>query len=137
MFRISPRVGFALLIATSGLFACLAADEVRTGISPARWRQHDIRRPRPPVVEPAEAPIASKPPRDAVVLFDGSNLDAWKSPEGGPARWKVADGYMETAPGAGPIESKGKFGDIQLHLEWAAPNPPAGVGQDRGNSGVF
>ena len=137
MIIISPRVGLACLVATGGLFAGLAADEVRTGLAPARWRQHDIRRPRPPVVEPSGGPIASRPPGDALVLFDGSNLDAWKSPQGGPARWKVADGTMETVPGAGPIETKGKYGDIQLHLEWAAPSPPHGVGQDRGNSGVF
>jgi hypothetical protein len=35
------------------------------------------------------------------------------------------------------IETKGKFGDIQLHVEWAAPDPPHGASQDRGNSGVF
>jgi hypothetical protein len=136
MPAISPRFVFVGLIATSGLVACLAAQDDRTGATAPRWRQHDIRRPRPPVVEPADGPIASKPPKDAVVLFDGSNLDRWKSP-GGPARWKVADGYMETAPGAGQIETKEKFGDIQLHIEWAAPSPPHGVGQDRGNSGVF
>jgi 3-keto-disaccharide hydrolase/uncharacterized protein DUF3471 len=137
MPSLSPRFGLACLIATSGLFACLAAEEARTGMNSARWKQHAIQRPRPPVVDPAEGTIAAKPPRDAVVLFDGSNLDAWKSPRGGPASWEVADGYMETAPGAGPIETRGKFGDIQLHVEWAAPDPPAGVGQDRGNSGVF
>src|ERR1700730_4461738 len=137
MPAISPRFVFAGLIATSGLVACLAAQDGHTGATAPRWRQHDIRRPRPPVVEPAEGPIASKPPKDAVVLFDGSSLDRWKSPRGGPARWKVADGYMETAPGAGQIETKEKFGDIQLHVEWAAPSPPHGSGQDRGNSGVF
>ena len=134
---LSPRAGLAGLVATSGLIACFAADDPPAGSPPARWRQHDVRRPRPPAVEPAEGPIAAKPPRDAVVLFDGSNLDAWKSPYGGPARWKVADGVMETVPGAGPIETKGTFGDIQLHIEWSAPSEPSGVGQDRGNSGVF
>ena len=124
MPSISPRFGLACVIATSGLLACLVAEEVRTGTASARWRQHDIRRPKPPVVDPAEGPIASRPPRDAVVLFDGSNLDAWRSTRGGPATWKVADGYMETAPGAGPIETKGKYGDIQLHVEWAAPIRP-------------
>src|SRR5438132_739922 len=83
--------------------ACLAAEVQRNGQEPARWRQHDVRRPKPPAVEPGEGSIAARPPKDAVVLFDGSSLDAWKSPQGGPARWKVADGYMETAPGAGPI----------------------------------
>jgi hypothetical protein len=138
MPAISPRLVFAglILIATSGLVACLAAQDDRNGATAPRWRQHDVQRPRPPVVEPAEGPIASKPPKDAIVLFDGTNLDRWKSPRG-PARWKVADGYMETAPGAGQIETKDKFGDIQLHVEWATASPPHGVGQDRGNSGVF
>ncbi|HEX8202208.1 MAG TPA: DUF1080 domain-containing protein, partial [Isosphaeraceae bacterium] len=134
---IAPRLGFACLIATAGLVAGLPAQEARTGPDPARWRQHDIRRPKPPAVEPAEGPLAARPPRDAVVLFDGTGLDAWKAADGGPARWTVADGYLETVPGSGPIETKAAFGDIQLHVEWAAPRPPHGKGQDRGNSGVF
>jgi len=133
----SPRFGLACLVATTGVFACLAAAEVQNGAAAARWKQHDIRRPKPPVVEPAGGVIASKAPKDAVILFDGSNLDAWKSPAGGPAKWKVADGHFEIAPGTGAIETKEKFGDIQLHVEWAAPNPPTGKGQDRGNSGIF
>jgi hypothetical protein len=72
-----------------------------------------------------------------MILFDGSNLDAWKSSDGGPAKWRVAEGYFEIVPGTGPIETKQKFGDVQLHVEWASPNPPKGVGQDRGNSGIF
>jgi hypothetical protein len=90
------------------------------------------------VAEPAEGAIASRPPKDAVILFGGSGLGAWKSSEGGgPARWTVKDGYLETAPGAGAIETKATFGDVQLHVEWSAPSPPRGKGQDRGNSGVF
>jgi hypothetical protein len=125
------------LIAASGLLACLAAEGLRPVAPVAGWRQHDIHRPRPPVVEPAADVIAAQPGKAAVVLFDGSNLDAWQSSSGGPARWKVADGYFETVPGGGPIETKKKFGDLQLHVEWAAPDPPRGKGQDRGNSGVF
>jgi hypothetical protein len=137
MPSISPRFGFACLIATSGLLAGLAAAEGPTGMTAARWKQHDIHRPKPPVADPAEGTIAARPPKDAVVLFDGSNLDAWQSPGGGAPAWKVADGSLETVPGSGPIETKAKFGDVQLHVEWAAPSPPHGVGQDRGNSGVF
>ena len=44
---------------------------------------------------------------------------------------------MEVAPGTGPIQTKGKFGDVQLHVEWAAPTPATGTGQGRGNSGIF
>jgi hypothetical protein len=139
MAPIARRIGLASLVAASGLIACLAAQETSTsqGPSAARWRQHDIRRPKPPVVEPAEASIAAKPPKDAVVLFDGKGLDAWKSREGGPAQWNVTGDSLETVPGAGPIETKQTFGDVQLHVEWSAPSPPVGKGQDRGNSGVF
>jgi hypothetical protein len=137
MPSLSARTGIACAIAASGLVAVLAADGDHPGSTNARWRQHDIRRPRPTVVEPAEAGIAARPPRDAVILFDGTNLDAWKSHSGGPARWKVAGGVMETVPGTGVIETRASYGDIQLHVEWAAPDPPHGVGQDRGNSGIF
>lgn len=129
--------GLACLVGAAGLFAVLAADEVHTGMTAARWKQHDVRRPKPPVVKPAGGAVATSPPADAVVLFDGTDLAEWKSPSGGAARWRVADGVLETVPGAGPIETKRSFGDVQLHVEWAAPNPPRGVGQDRGNSGIF
>jgi hypothetical protein len=125
------------LIATSGLLTCLAAGDERPALNAPRWRQHDIHRPKPPVVEPADGAIAARPARDALVLFDGSNLDAWQSSGGGPARWKVGDGYFETVPGGGPIATRKTFGDLQLHIEWAAPDPPRGKGQDRGNSGIF
>src|SRR5690242_857747 len=96
------------LVATLGMFTCLAAQEAREATAP-RWRQHDNSRPRPPVIEPADNTVASKPPKGAVVLFDGTNLDAWQSYGGRPARWKLGDGYMETAPGAGQIQTKQKF----------------------------
>jgi hypothetical protein len=134
---IRPSIVAGIVVAAAGLVAGLARDEDRASAPVARWRQHDIRRPKPAVVEPADTPIAARPPRDAIILFDGTGLDAWKSRFGGPARWKVADGVLETVPGAGMIDTKASFGDIQLHIEWATPRPPAGVGQDRGNSGIF
>jgi Domain of Unknown Function (DUF1080) len=123
----------------AGLVAILVADEARETASHVRWLQHDISRPRPPVVEPVGGPPAAPTPapKDAVILFDGTNLDAWRAPGGKPARWKVSDGIMEVAPGSGAIETKGKFGDVQLHVEWSSPKPAAGKGQDRGNSGIF
>jgi hypothetical protein len=131
------RTVLAGLVAASGLVACLASDGDRATVPAVRWRQHDIRRPKPPVVEPAEAAIAARPPRDAIVLFDGTGLDAWRSHSGGAAKWKVAGGVLETVPGTGMIQTRASFGDVQLHVEWAAPSPPHGAGQGRGNSGVF
>ncbi len=132
----SRSIAIVGLLAAASL-AALAAPDDRPGAPAIAWRQHDIQRPKPPVVEPADAPIASRPPTDAVILFDGKSLDAWKADRGGPARWKIVDGTLQTVPGAGRIETRREFGDIQLHVEWSAPSPPHGKGQDRGNSGVF
>jgi hypothetical protein len=103
--------------------------------SEARWKAHDPDRPKPRIIEPGES--APQPPSDAVVLFDGTNLSQWAASDGSAARWVVRDGYMETAPGAGPIVTRRAFGDVQLHIEWATPAVPAGNGQGRGNSGVI
>ena len=105
-----------------------------------RWKQHDPNRPVPPVVTPGAASTqekAGKTPSDAVVLFDGKDLSHWERKEGGPAKWKVAEGYMEVVKGTGDVQSREKFGDCQVHVEWAEPVPASGEGQERGNSGVF
>lgn len=77
-------------------------------------------------------------PEDAIVLFDGSNLDAWESASGGgPAPWTVAGGAMTVVPRKGDIQTKQTFGDFQLHIEWRTPAEVKGDGQGRGNSGIF
>lgn len=102
----------------------------------SRYRVHDDDRPRPPVVTPGEAP--GQPPSDAIVLFDGTNLDQWvSSKDGGKPTWIVKDGYMEAAPRQGGVQTTVTFGDCQLHVEWAAPAEVSGDSQGRGNSGVF
>lgn len=90
--------------------------------------------PEPRLVTPAATPGA--PPSDAIVLFDGKDLGRWRSEQGGPARWKVADGYAEVN-GTGNILTREEFGDCQLHLEWATPAEVKDEGQGRGNSGVY
>jgi hypothetical protein len=102
-----------------------------------RFKAHDLSRPRPPVVEPAAQALPVPPPADAVVLFDGRGLEQWRSADGGPAKWVVKDGAIESVAGAGYLYSARGFGDVQLHVEWAAPVPAQGKSQGRGNSGVF
>jgi pimeloyl-ACP methyl ester carboxylesterase len=130
----------------TGAAAAVAAEEEKppTGYSDtpylpgSRWRVHDGSRPHPQVVTPAAA--ASQPvgaPSDATILFDGKSLDAWQSEKGGPAGWKVQDGYMEVVAGSGNLVTKQKFRDYQLHVEFREPAPPTGESQERGNSGVF
>ncbi len=101
------------------------------------WAIHDMRRPRPPVVMPAPFEQPTAPPSDAIVLFDGTDLSAWEQVDGGPAGWRVENGYMEVVPGSGNIQTRQAFGDVQLHLEWSVPEEVTGEGQGRGNSGVF
>jgi Domain of Unknown Function (DUF1080) len=99
------------------------------------WKVHDLERPKPRKVTPGAQPMQA--PSDAVILFDGKSTSEWVANDGGPAKWVVRDGYMQTVPGAGPVRSKRSFGDVQAHVEWATPSPGVGKGQDRGNSGVY
>jgi hypothetical protein len=91
------------------------------------------------VVTPGEHNTA--PPSDAIVLFDGKNLDEWVSTrDKGPAKWTVNDGVLtvnKTKGLAGNIETKRTFRNYQLHVEWKIPENITGTSQGRGNSGVF
>ena len=104
------------------------------------WAVHDPNRPQPKVVTPGsfsslEQP--GQPPSDAIILFDGTDLSKWESGNGAPAKWAVKEGVMEVVPSSGELRTKDKFGDCQLHLEWAAPKEVKGDSQGRGNSVVF
>ena len=106
------------------------------------WAVHDPNRPQPMLVTPgtfSSLAQPGKPPSDAIVLFDGTDLSKWEADEGNgvPTKWIVKDGAMECVPKSGYIRTKDKLGDIQLHVEWAAPTKAEGESQGRGNSGVF
>ena len=106
------------------------------------WHVHDPARPRPPVVTPGVS--IGAPPSDAIVLFDGKDLSKWAQRGTGADRdkvidagWPVRDGYFETGARTGSLYTRESFGDIQLHVEWAAPAVASGNSQGRGNSGVI
>lgn len=91
--------------------------------------------PVPKVVTPGN--VNADAPSDAIILFDGKNLDQWVSMKGEPAAWPVADGILTVGKTTGNIQTKKSFTDYQLHLEWRIPANITGEGQARGNSGVF
>jgi len=104
---------------------------------PTKPEATEFYEPVPPVVTPGKNGSA---PSDAIVLFDGSNLDAWESTrgEGGAAPWTInKDGSMTVANRTGDIRTKQSFGDVQLHIEWSSPKKVMGSNQSRANSGVF
>jgi hypothetical protein len=98
----------------------------------------EVWEPEPKVVKPGATDAA--PPSDAIVLFDGKNLDEWVSTrDKSPAPWIVKDGVLvvSKARGSGNIETKRTFRNYQLHIEWKIPEDVTGADQERGNSGVF
>jgi hypothetical protein len=104
----------------------------------AKPEDTEVWEPIPKVVTPGANNTA--PPSDAIVLFDGTNEDEWVSAKDQtPAKWTVAGGTLTVnkEKGVGNIETKRKFTNYQLHVEWKVPADITGSGQGRGNSGVF
>lgn len=107
------------ILATFVFSGLATAEEYLTGIE---WQQ-------PPIIKPGATD--SDAPSDAIVLFNGKDLNNWHNGE----NWPVKEGHFES--GKGQIVSKEEFGDCQVHIEWSAPTVVKGDGQGRGNSGLF
>jgi hypothetical protein len=97
----------------------------------------EVWQPEPRIVTPGLT--ADESPSDAIVLFNGKSLKEWVSVKdtSRAAQWTVANGAITVKKGTGNIQTKRKFMDYQLHLEWRIPKVISGSGQARGNSGVF
>ncbi len=118
------------LLLTSGFFMANAQQA-------AKHEDTEIYEPVPKVVTPGKT--NTEPPSDAVILFNGSNLNQWVYTDDNtkPVEWPVNGDYFTVKKGTGNIETKKKFTNYQLHLEWKIPASITGEGQARGNSGVF
>ncbi len=99
-----------------------------SGWSPLDEYKSGIVWPEPPVISAGDA---TTPPSDAVVLFDGTSMDAFANGE----KWIVENGVATVSGDS--VKSKESFGDCQLHLEFATPAEVKGEGQGRGNSGIY
>ena len=92
--------------------------------------------PVPTVVTPGNT--FSDAPSDAIILFDGKNLDQWvNTKDSTPAKWILENSVMTVNKSTGDIQTRSRFSDFQLHLEYRIPENITGSGQGRGNSGVF
>jgi hypothetical protein len=133
MFRL---VTSALVLSLSTtLPSAAAAQEPGEGVPP---EDTEIWEPVPRVVSvpPMHAPVPA--PSDAIVLFDGTSLDAWvNAADGSPAGWVLADGVVTVNKAVGDMQTRRSFRDFQLHIEWRVPEGTTGEGQARGNSGLF
>ncbi len=127
------------IVAALFVFLCSSADaaqDVALNLDEIHERAKVTERwqPEPEVVIPGEQ---GRPPSDAIVLFDGDDLDQWVAASGGAPSWRVEDGALTVLPRSGDILTREHFGDVQLHIEWRTPAEVKGEGQGRGNSGVF
>jgi hypothetical protein len=83
----------------------------------------------------------AKPPAGAVVLLPfepgkAPSTDAWTGMDGKPCPWTpIDDGSIQVK--GGNIQTRQKFGDCRVHVEFRVPYMPAARGQGRGNSGVY
>ncbi|MEJ5995142.1 DUF1080 domain-containing protein [Pedobacter sp. Du54] len=118
-----------LVLAVSPFFSALAQEKPKPADT-------EFYTPVPAIVTPGAT--NSNAPSDAIILFDGKNLDEWVSlKDNGPAKWTVHDGVFTVDKTTANIETKRKFTNYQLHLEWQIPANITGEGQARGNSGLF
>jgi hypothetical protein len=135
---------------TTTLAAQLLAAEGPASLPPLPagvYYAHDQARPTPPVIAAGgndSGPV--QPPSDAIVLFDGTNLDAWSRmkpvtrPDGTSddmPTWRIDRGELVVAPKTDSIRTRRAFPSSQVHIEWATPAEVVHRGQARGNSGVF
>lgn len=124
-----------LFVTTSFLFSIAL---VKAQNDPAtQAAKTEVWSPEPPVITPGNTP--QDVPSDAIILFDGKNLDQWRSEKdsNAAAGWTVADGIVTVNKKTGGIVTKKIFNDYQLHLEWRVPTNITGTNQARGNSGIF
>ncbi len=124
-----------ILIATVALITATSLTQAQ---SPERAKPEETEyySPVPPVVTPGNT--FSDAPSDAIILFDGRNLDQWiSSKDSSAAKWTLSDNVMTVNKSAGDIQTRSAFTDYQLHIEYRIPTNITGSGQARGNSGIF
>lgn len=135
-FRLLPLIAPLLFCA-----GCLAQyPETPPDVSPMPMKPEMTEIWQPEVATVVAGKKLGDAPTDAIILFDGSNLEQWVSTTdtSKPAPWVINENKeLVVKPGSGYIQTKMKFSDMQLHIEFSAPDEVSGKGQERGNSGVF
>jgi len=97
----------------------------------------EIWEPKPTIVTPG---VGTAAPSDAIVLFDGKSMDKWQmAKDSSASQWLLENGAMTVKLGTGDLQTKQKFGDCQLHVEFKIPADAKNSADhnNAGNSGVF
>ncbi len=131
--NVFPRISLVLIILLLGSSLSAIAQEKEEEMKPEDTEWYE---PVPPKVTPGDDHFL-KPPADAIILFDDSDMSKWESSGGGKVPWELGDGHVTVKPGSGDIETRDAFDSFQLYIEWRSPMNMEHEGQDRGNSGIF
>jgi hypothetical protein len=133
MKKLAPFACALIIMSTPAAFSQSTSADTAKAAKPQDTEQWE---PVPPIVSAGANEGA--PPSDAIVLFDGKNLDQWvMANDHSPARWRIENGTIVVDKSTGNIETKRLFKNYQLHLEYRIPANITGEGQLRGNSGLF
>ncbi len=129
-------------LSSHSVMAVDAPSAATTATKKEPWQlaqETEVWSPEPSVVA---APVNGAP-SDAMVLFNGTNLDLWQGEKEGAAKWQIKKGELIVEPTTGNIKTKESFCDVQLHVEWMTPTKITDAqgkileGQGRSNSGIF
>lgn len=124
------------MVLSGALLGALFMAKAQKAPEKMRPEETEYYSPIPPVITPGA--IYGEAPSDAIILFNGKNLNQWMSTKDSTsAKWTVADNVMTVNKATGDIQTKRTFTDYQLHLEYRIPSNITGSGQARGNSGIF
>src|ERR1700722_19266459 len=75
-----------------------------------------------PILASAQNARLVKPPKGAIVLFDGADTSKWCQRGSKDAcQWDVVDGCLVVKGGTPDLMTKREFGDYRLHLEFWLP----------------
>jgi hypothetical protein len=124
------RLSGFLVFVSSAMWAFAAEETVDRRFVPANSSDQPT--------TPESPTLGAKAPAGAVVLLDGTNLDAWAKKAGkdwlradGPAKWRLVEGgAVEVVPASDSLISHRNFGDILLHAEFRTLGTPT-------NSGIY
>ena len=117
----AKRTGETVDFSGEGFKATLRKDSLSGENSAGKFNLQKVHR--------QSATLGAKPPAGAIVLFDGSNCDAFV---GGHF-----DELNRNLLASGSKTKQADFQNFTLHVEFLLPFKPLGRGQDRANSGVY
>jgi len=122
-------------LTSSGFIALQVHATTSTDALDVRWRNIRLRELPPPTT----STLPAEPPAGAVVLFDGTDFNAWQNPKGEDPSWKLlpAEKAAQAVVGAGNLISRRQFRDARIHVEFRTMNLPGKNGEVGSNSGVY